>query len=114
MKLSCGWDSHLRKVQRKLINAVSRFPLKCTTFFVDIYLGAGCGGVIIGESGEISYKEDGKYTNMEKCVWLVEAPQASKIRFRLERSGFEECCDLLIIHTIDRNSGIPYQAAAIS
>lgn len=69
---------------------------------------------MIGDSGKISYKEDGKYSNSEKCVWLVHAPQAQKIRLRLEKSGFEECCDILVVHKIDLESGSPEQTGIIS
>ncbi|CAL8069675.1 unnamed protein product [Orchesella dallaii] len=57
-----------------------------------------CGGTIRADSGRISYKENDRYYNSERCVWDIETPQASMISFYLEKTGLEECCDLITVY----------------
>ncbi|CAL8128157.1 unnamed protein product [Orchesella dallaii] len=64
-----------------------------------------CGGVIVGETGEISYKLDESYLNNERCVWLVHSPNNSSITFNLQDAGFEKCCDFVSVTTIDPETG---------
>jgi len=79
-----------------------------------VSVGAGCGGIFVGNSGEISYKEDGKYANSEKCIWLIEVPEAERISFSLERSGFEECCDYITVSSVDAFTGVQNQSVVIT
>ncbi|CAL8069663.1 unnamed protein product [Orchesella dallaii] len=85
-----------------------------TSFRFTYEKSAGCGGVYIGNTGEISYKEDGKYANSEKCIWLVEVPQAETIAFTLERNGFEDCCDYITVSPVDAFNGVQSSSVVIS
>ncbi|ODM91235.1 Cubilin [Orchesella cincta] len=61
-----------------------------------------CGGVLEPlESGEIVYKENQRYFDLENCTWRVQVPHAAKISFSLENSGFEECCDFVTVNAIN-------------
>jgi len=71
-----------------------------------IILDSGCGGVYSAKSGEISYKDNSSYADNEKCVWLVEVPQAETIVFNLEKAGMEACCDYITISSVDAFKGI--------
>ncbi|CAL8129418.1 unnamed protein product [Orchesella dallaii] len=64
-----------------------------------------CGGVIVGETGEISYKLYGRYMNNERCIWLIHSPNSTSITFNLQDSGFERCCDFVTVTTIDPETG---------
>ncbi|CAL8128139.1 unnamed protein product [Orchesella dallaii] len=64
-----------------------------------------CGGVIVRETGEISYKFE-ETLNYERCVWLVHSPNSTSITFHLRHAGFDdECCDFLAVTTIDSETG---------
>ncbi|CAL8069667.1 unnamed protein product [Orchesella dallaii] len=64
-----------------------------------------CGGVIIGDDGILRYKMNVQYWNNELCVWLLLAPNSGSITLNLIQNGFEECCDILFVSTIDPKSG---------
>ncbi|CAL8128151.1 unnamed protein product [Orchesella dallaii] len=64
-----------------------------------------CGGVIVRETGAISYKFEEPYLENERCVWLVQSPNSTSITFHLRQSGFQGCCDFLSVTTIDPETG---------
>ncbi|ODM97298.1 ABC transporter G family member 23 [Orchesella cincta] len=49
----------------------------------------GCGGVLIANSGLISYKFRQLYMNDERCVWTVRVNTRSKINLQLLEDGFQ-------------------------
>ncbi|ODM94759.1 Deleted in malignant brain tumors 1 protein [Orchesella cincta] len=64
-----------------------------------------CGGVIIGSKGTLHYKAGENYNHNENCVWLLHSPTSSGITLKLVHNGFEECCDYLLVNTIDPATG---------
>ncbi|CAL8128147.1 unnamed protein product [Orchesella dallaii] len=64
-----------------------------------------CGGVIVGETGAISYKYEESYFNPERCVWLVHSPTSTSITFHLRQAGFEKYYDFVSVTTIDPETG---------
>ncbi|CAL8083321.1 unnamed protein product [Orchesella dallaii] len=49
----------------------------------------GCGGVVVANSGLISYKFRQPYLNNERCVWTIRANTRSKINLQLLEDGFQ-------------------------
>jgi hypothetical protein len=47
----------------------------------------GCGGVLVGTSGRLSYKAGQDYNNNERCVWTIRTTTRSSVRFNLLQSG---------------------------
>ncbi|CAL8128133.1 unnamed protein product [Orchesella dallaii] len=72
-----------------------------------------CGGVMnpmLDDFGVINYKANENYTNNEYCQWRIETPGWERIGFRLEQSGFENCCDFVSISSVTVNGteiGLP-------
>ncbi|CAL8070889.1 unnamed protein product [Orchesella dallaii] len=64
-----------------------------------------CGGVIIGDRGLILYKSGLKYLNNERCVWILHSPNSRNIKLNLLEDRFENCCDYLLVNTIDPETG---------
>ncbi|CAL8070885.1 unnamed protein product [Orchesella dallaii] len=64
-----------------------------------------CGGAIIGDRGVISYKSGLEYLDNERCVWILHSPNSSTINLTLVESGFDSCCDYLLVNTIDPETG---------
>jgi len=42
---------------------------------------------------------------LELCIWILYIPDASKITFLLTRNGFEQCCDYVILSSLDARNG---------
>lgn len=51
-----------------------------------------CGGILTGNFGKISYKQNSAYGNNERCLWVI-MPEAirdfTSIKVQLVKDGFE-------------------------
>ncbi len=51
-----------------------------------------CGGILTGNFGKISYKQNSAYGNNERCLWVI-MPEAIRdftgIKVQLVKDGFE-------------------------
>jgi len=65
----------------------------------------GCGGVLAGSSGYISYKLGETYAPHERCVWTIRAEDREQIRFRVRSSGLRADA-VLSVTNLDYDGGL--------
>jgi len=56
----------------------------------------GCGGVLSGSSGYISYKLDQSYNQNERCIWTIKAEDRESVRIRVRTSGLDPLASISV------------------
>jgi len=74
-------------------------------FQVDWDTSAGCGGILSGNYGRVTYKLGGRYKNSEQCTWTLYGENVKEFKFTLGRNGFESCCDYIILNSLNPENG---------
>ncbi|XP_021948147.1 uncharacterized protein LOC110845903 isoform X1 [Folsomia candida] len=49
----------------------------------------GCGGILIGDAGLLSYKFRQPYLNNERCIWTIRANRRQRVMLQVLEDGFQ-------------------------
>ncbi|XP_021948581.2 uncharacterized protein LOC110846218 isoform X3 [Folsomia candida] len=62
-----------------------------------------CGGLVVSQTGRISYKLDTSYEHYEKCVWTVRTNHRSKVKIQLISHEMESGYDYIAVTEVHKD-----------